>query len=730
MVGGKNMTLLMICSVILTGRISEWNHFTHFGGVSDMIIEGSTVTGATSGGVIFGTIQPGGIAWDSTWIYPGNLSDSDARCLARDASGNLWIGTYGGGIDVALATGGFQHYGQLEGLPISLEINCIYPDTNVWVGTTQGLCSKELGFFNVWSEYTTGGGLPSNIINCIASVDSGLFVGTASGLVMLRSGEYPGQSASWVSFPAAASLNVQDIIVQGDTAWAASSDGLFFITAGQDWQMDSSYPGTYPVSLDYRNGSLAVGGQGNVAVFDGTGWITGYVGLAGEVIQSVAWLSNDSLAIAQHSSQAVNRSCGNGIAVGILDSWVSSYPQGAPSNDLLSVDVDSRNDIWVTSNRRGAAVLSEYGWVDFKNELPSKDQIFACLADNSGGVFIAPWHYGVTWLDWQGTPDRGDDVYIYLNSANSGLLNDQITEMAILPTGEVFFAQEAYWQTPSEPSGVSRLSWTPGNIETASWKTFEPSDGLPSGDVRSVEITQSPWIAWMGTKEGLVKANMQTGQTLLSVGTGEGLPSSDVQALAASRDGKLYIGTTGGLVFLNGDDGTISDIEQINGIVSMLCIDNLSCLWAASGEGLFRIYPDGSVDEYNTVNSPLQSLDIRNAACDFDNGILYIVTDHGLWELTLEQGLSGNLETAAVYPNPFLPGDGQVLGVAGLSDDTFDIYMFDLTGKLVYESLSQHRDSFSWDGDDIDGNPVASGAYMVRIIQGSSDIILKLAVVR
>jgi ligand-binding sensor domain-containing protein len=732
MVGGKNMTLLMICSVILTGRISEseWNHYTHFGGVSDILVEESSVIGATTGGVIFGSIQSDGIIWDSTWVCPGNLSHSDARCLARDSHANLWIGTFGGGIDVSLSSGGFQHYGQLEGLPISLEINCILPDTTVWVGTTAGLCSKDLGYFDVWTEFTTAGGLPSNIVNCVASVDSGLLVGTSSGLVMLRAGQYPGQSDSWLEFPSVSDLIVQDIEVAGDTVWAASTEDLYYMTAGQDWQKDNSYPGSFPVSLASTSGFLAVGDKGSIAIFDGSDWTSGSGGLGGQVIQAISWISGDSLIIGQHSDYAVNRSSGNGVGTGTINSWTSSWPQGTPSNDLRAVSVDSRDDVWVTSNRRGAAVYSEHGWIEFIDELPKPDQVFACLADNSGGVFIAPWHFGVTWLDWKGTPDKSDDVVLNMNTENSGLLNDQITEMAISPTGEVWFAQEAYWETSSEASGVCRLSWTPGQEETASWKTFEPSDGLPSGDVRSVAVTTSSLISWMGTKEGLVKGNIQTGQVLLSLGTGDGLPSEDVQSLALSRDGRLYIGTTGGLVLLRTDEGTISDVEQVAGNVSMLCFDNLSCLWAASGGGLYRIYPDGTIEEYNILNSPLQSLNIRNAECDSDNGLLYIVTDHGLWKLTLEEGMNGILETAAVYPNPFISGDRQVLGVAGLPDDEFDIGLFDLTGRLVYESLSQHRSTFSWNGIDLDGNPVASGTYIVRITQNGNDRFLKLAIVR
>ncbi|MCD4777143.1 MAG: T9SS type A sorting domain-containing protein [Candidatus Aegiribacteria sp.] len=733
------MTLLMICSVILTGRISEseWNHYTHFGGVSDILVEESLVTGATTGGVIFGSIESGGIVWDSTWVCPGNLSHSDARCLAMDSFENLWIGTYGGGIDVSLASGGFQHYGQLEGLPISLEINCILPDTTVWVGTTSGLCSKKLGYFEVWTEFTTGGGLPSDIVNCIASVDSGLFVGTSSGLVMLRAGQHPGQSDSWLEFPSVSDLIVQDIIVEADTVWAASTEGLYYMAAGQDWQKNNSYPGSYPVSLASANGRLAVGDKGSIAIFDGSNWTSGSGGLGGQVVQAISWIPGDSLMIGQHSSYAVNRASGNGVGIGTMNSWISSWPQGTPSNDLYAVDVDSRNDIWVTSKIKGAAVYSEHGWVEFMDELPRPDQVFACMADNSGGVFIAPWHFGVTWLDWKGTPQRDDDVLINWNTENSGLLNNQIKNVAISSSGEVWFAQEPYWQSEFEPSGVVRLSWTPGQEETASWKTFEPFNGLPSGYVRDVASTFSSSIAWMGTKLGLVKGNILTGEVLYSAGPSQGLPSEDVQSIALSRNEDLYVGTINGLVVMKAGEDTFNDVEDVSGNINVLCFDNLSCLWAGTSdlwggvsEGLFRIYPDGSVEEYNTLNSSLQSLNVRNIACDFDNGLLYIVTDHGLWKLTLEQGMNGILETAAVYPNPFIPGDGQVLGLAGLSNEAFDIRLFDLTGGLIYESLSQHRDTFSWDGYGLNGNPVASGTYIVRITQSGNDRFLKLAIVR
>lgn len=724
------MNLLMIFAAILTGRVSEWDHYTHFGGVSDILLEDSSVTAATTGGLAFGTAGSGGVTWDSTWTCPGKLSHSDARCLARDGSGSLWVGTNGGGIDVFTLDGGFQHFGQLEGLPISLKISCILPDTTIWAGSSEGLCSMDLGYFNVWTVFSTQGGLPSDIINCIAKADSGLLVGTSNGLVMLRAGEPPGQAESWQAFHSMENLIIQDVLVLETSAWAATTDGLYYTSGDSIWKKDPSYPGDSPISLAWLDGSLAVGGKGSMAILEDSAWTISSAGLGGQVVQAVHWLSDELMVIGQHGDYAVNRAAGAGVGVGYAGSWSSSRPDGAPSNDLRSVAVDSRNDVWVTTNSRGAAVLGQSGWVDFIEELPSKNQLFACAADRSGGVFLAPWHFGVTWLDWKGTPDRSDDEVVTFNTSNSGILNDQVREIAVSSAGEVWFAGEAYWATPSEPSGVSRLSWEPGQFETSSWSTFEPSDGLPSGSVRSVETTSSPRKAWMGTQEGLVLGDIQSGMVIQQYSSSSGLPSSDLQSLALSRDGRLFAGTSSGLARINLDTGNVSELTEVTGSVEMLCFDNLSALWAAGSNGLFRILPDGSTEKYSTLNSPLQSIDIRHAASDTDNGYIYLATDHGLWRLHLEQGMSGSLGSSTVYPNPFIPGEGRVLGVAGLPAGIFDIQVFDLTGGLVYESRSQYRDDFAWDGTDIDGRSVASGTYIVRITQNGMDRYVKLAIVR
>ncbi len=721
------MTPLLLVLALL-GRITEWEHHTSLSGVSALYLDGDIVAAATSGGVAFGTLSASGLEWDSTYAYPGELSHSDVRCLVPDGSGNLWMGTYGGGIDVLAPGGGMSHYGQLEGLPLSLRINAILPDSTVWVGTTEGLCSRELGYFEVWTGYSTGGGLPSDIVNALAVVDSGLVVGTESGIALLRAGSYPGSPSSWYAFPGASGLNVLDLAVFGDTAWAACTDGLYLMPPGGIWSEEVDYPGEQPISLAHDGRSLVVGGKGDVSLLGPEGWSRHTQDLQGQMVRDVVCLGGDSLLLAQTGTFSEERANGNGVALGVPGSFESRVPPGAPSNDLESVTVDERGDLWVGSDDHGAAVLSGGEWTGFVSELPRKFQVFVCRADYSGGVFLAPYNNGMVWVDWKGTPGRDDDELIYWTSGEGGMLNDQVTDARMDASGSLWIGQEPYWQTPSEPSGVSRLTWTPGDQGSASWSSVRTTDGLPSGFVRAVQpVTHS--TAWVGTEGGLALVDVSSSSVLRVLGSADGLPSSDIRSLALHPTGDVYVGTANGLALIE-SSGSVRDVPDVSGSVEALQVDNLSGLWIATSEALYRLMPDGGMEEYNELNSPLLSMELRAMAADPDAGRLHLVTDHGLWSLVLPRGMSGELPTAQVFPNPFLPDRDGILRLAGLPDRPLTFRVFDLTGTLVYESESPDRDRFSWDGSDEGGEPLSSGTYIVEIRQDGTGRLVKLALVR
>src|SRR5439155_19036023 len=68
------------------------------------------------------------------------LSGDQIRSLTQDASGTLWIGTFGGGLN-ALREGRFYRYTAKDGL-LSDNIAHIEDDGrgSLWLATTRGIC--------------------------------------------------------------------------------------------------------------------------------------------------------------------------------------------------------------------------------------------------------------------------------------------------------------------------------------------------------------------------------------------------------------------------------------------------------------------------------------------------------------------------------------------------------------------------------------------------------------
>ncbi len=720
------MTQLLLILFALTGRVDSWSHYSHFGGVSTVLVEGSSVLAGSSGGLGFGVLNEQNVTFDSTWTYPGKLSHVNVRTLSRDQYGNLWIGYFGGGIDVAHPDGSIQHFGQLEGLPINLEINCILPDSVIWAGTSQGLSIREVGYFQTWTTSNTEGGLPGNYVNTFAKVDSGLIVGTSSGLAMLRTGASPSSAESWLQFSGMEGVNVTRLLSTDSVVWATTTTSLFILEPDSAWKQIVSFPGDGPMSLAERDGILAVGCTGAVWVYDGTEW-SGSSWLVGCKILDMEWLADERLLIGVCDAQSSERLSGRGVACGFGSSWHFSLPEGVVSNDLNDVSVEPSGLIWVTTEHQGAGVYDGEQWIGIRSELPDLHQIFTCSSVDEE-AYISSYHQGVTWVRFD--PESGEiSDAITFDAENSNLLNDQIVDVEIWGEGIVWFALELYWQPPAEPSGVCRLSWTPGDLTTCLWRSVQPVDGLPSGNVRCVAPVNDE-ETWAGTEMGLVRLNIVTRTIIESYGTTEGLPSKDVQSLAMMRNGDVYAGTTGGLARIDSGSGSVTEIPEVEGTVCALSADNLGGLWAATGDALFRILSDGTIEEYNRFNCPLLSIDIRGMACDPDNGLLYLATGDGLWVLDLGEGLSSGQYGPVVYPNPFLPGRGEVLGVAGVPDVPTVLRVFDLTGALLYESESSGRDGIAWNGIDMDGFHVASGTYYVQVVQEGTAHLVKLAIVR
>jgi PAS domain S-box-containing protein len=115
-----------------------------------------------------------------------NVLQSTPSAFCEDASGNIWIGFYGGGL-IRYSAGRFLAMSTADGLPAGF-IRGLYLDgkKRLWVSTTQGGLGRvdDPGAERpTFATYTTTEGLSSNHVTCVTEDQWGrIYIGTGRGL--------------------------------------------------------------------------------------------------------------------------------------------------------------------------------------------------------------------------------------------------------------------------------------------------------------------------------------------------------------------------------------------------------------------------------------------------------------------------------------------------------------------------------------------------------------------
>ena len=122
------------------------------------------------------------------------------------------------------------------------------------------------------------------------------------------------------------------------------------------------------------------------------------------------------------------------------------------------------------------------------------------------------------------------------------------------------------------------------------WRSWTRLDGLPGSQVWAVAQDRSGYI-WIGTNEGLVRFDGVRFVSGRQLGL-ERLPNASVRALFVARDGTVWIGFgTGGIGKLK--DGRLQTYTMDDGlppgVVAGLVEDRHGSIWAASANGLYRL---------------------------------------------------------------------------------------------------------------------------------------------
>jgi len=369
---------------------------------------------------------------------------------------------------------------------------------------------------------------------------------------------------------------------------------------------------------------------------------------------------------------------------------------------------------------------------------------------NSNQVFISSFQHGILLLE--------KDISIALfDDTNSGLQSPVVPGSPNFKSIRVsdlkFDNQGVLWSLSSKINNALKTY----NPSTNQWQSYsfeslieDPlNDELGFGDL-VISADQTKWIG--SYRNGVIAFNNEGNQITKIQGEDiANLPIDHISALAMDRNNILWIGTHKGLRVLYNtfnifndesprtesivilEEGLPKELLELQFITEII-VDGSNNKWISTIDaGVFYLSADGqnTIYHFTEENSPLPSNTVVAMAKDEVDGTLYFGTSRGLVSFKAGGSTpSTSLEDAFIYPNPVRPGFNisvDQIKIKNLSDNV-NVKITDVEGNLVAEAQSNTNLRFKgynleidggtayWNGKNLANTPVASGVYVVLIL--------------
>ena len=230
------------------------------------------------------------------------------------------------------------------------------------------------------------------------------------------------------------------------------------------------------------------------------------------------------------------------------------------------------------------------------------------------------------------------------------------------------------------------------------------------------------------------------------------ITGNKINCSAVDLDGSIWVGTDEGpVVFDCGDPFDSSCKGNIRKVVVedipapllkaedvlTIEVDGANRKWFGTRNGIFVQSPDGTnaIAKYDKKNSPLIDNTVKLLKFNATTGDMFVITDLGIQSIKTETLGSKNFFSSNViaYPNPVRPDYNGLIAIKGLVRDA-NVKITDINGRLVYETTALGGQAV-WDGNDYNGQRVATGIYLVfaaneNVSYESMSEVTKIAVVR
>ncbi|WP_243309807.1 two-component regulator propeller domain-containing protein [Fundidesulfovibrio agrisoli] len=616
-------------------------------------------------------LQPAPLAAQESYVprfqhfgVEDGLAQSSAVCLAQDAQGFLWVGTYAG---LSRFDGyGFRNFsagpdGRSGLADNNIRSLAVSRDGTLWAGTRSGGLSRYDGATQSFTSHLNNtadqGSVPSNEIHAIHEAPNGiLLLGTAQGLAewspalnrcLARAGEDQPKGARdvmsiaqtpsgaiWVASrkrvsrydleahtlhplenPALASIlpgtGVNTLFADGEnTLWVGTeTDGLIRVDLATG-KADSFIPGAcvYRVLRD-RRGALWVSCDQGLARYRVTDRAEGFEMFANNPLDPDSLSQNDAMSLLEDAS-------------GIL--WVGTYSGGL--NKLVP----------------GSRYFSSYKSIPGDvSSLPGRE-VSAVLRDRDGLVWVGTRYDGLACMGGENGAGRRKVLKAYRHDPKNPA--DTLTEDSINCLMED--SKGRIW-VGTVDTGLNVLDKKTGRFSAYRHDPADP--GSLSQDKIWCLLEDSDGYIWVGTsKAGLNRLNPATGKVTRYMHDASdpcSISHDRVRRIVQARDGSLLIGTNAGLNRLDRGTGKFTHWSNEPGNPGSLSNDRVTpiveefsgALWVGTDSGLNRYNPDTGLFTRYGVGQGLADDGIQGLALD-RAGKVWMSTFKGISRLDPDTG--------------------------------------------------------------------------------------------
>ena len=227
-----------------------------------------------------------------------------------------------------------------------------------------------------------------------------------------------------------------------------------------------------------------------------------------------------------------------------------------------------------------------------------------------------------------------------------------------------------------------------------------------------------------------------------------------VSTLAEDKNGKVWIGTSNGVIELSNpknatnpsftvtrikvprNDGTNYADYLLDAIhVTSISVDNSNRKWLGTmSDGVYLVNENGSkiLEHFTSENSYHPGgITYSVYAYPFSNSV-FMGTEYGLVEYSSDSSPAmEDYSNIYAYPNPVKPDYTGLITITGLMDNSL-VKITDSAGHVFYTSRSEGG-MVTWDGCNSVGERVKSGVYFVYVSQNenqqSSGAVTKIMII-